>query len=295
MNSPRTHRFTQVDVFTRTPYKGNPVAVVFDADDLDPETMQAVAAWTNLSETTFVQKSKLPEADYRLRIFTPKGELPFAGHPTVGSAHAILESGLIAADKVQLKQECGAGMLNLLIDGLGLGREIFVTSPKYSVVEPSSQTIELLVGALNLPTPVQAVPLIVDVGPRWMVLQLPSANTVHALQPDLNVSAQFSRDPSITGVTVFGLTSDTEIPVYVRSFAPAEGIAEDPVCGSGNVCVAAYLIQQGIVETVGHNYVANQGLEVGRNGFVSVRIDPDDADIAIGGQSVTCIQGELNL
>ena len=141
-----TYGFKQVDVFTGRPFLGNPVAVVLDADDIDPAQMQRIAAWTNLSETTFVLRPTSASADYRLRIFTPTGELPFAGHPTVGSAHAVLQSGILPPESRSLRQECLAGVLPLTVDGTGADRRIFVRVPEAKVVGTYEASAENVTG-----------------------------------------------------------------------------------------------------------------------------------------------------
>ena len=288
------HPFKQVDVFTTEPYKGNPVAVVLDADDLDVETMQSIARWTNLSETTFVLRPTTPEADYRLRIFTPGGELPFAGHPTLGSAHAVLESGRLEGSPDELVQECGAGLLNLSIEGAGLDRKIFVKTPMPKLSPPlASPQANAVASALGGEFAAGSVPVAVDVGPVWLVAQMESEDTVHALIPDMAALDTLSRELKVTGVTVFGLSSDGKDGVYVRSFAPAFGVPEDPVCGSGNASVGAYLFHTELLEITGAHYQARQGHELGRDGIVSVRVEAPRPAVQIGGACVTCINGRL--
>ena len=181
--------FKQVDVFTGKPFFGNPVAVVIGADSLEAAQMQRIARWTNLSETTFLLKPTQAGADYRLRIFTPHQELPFAGHPTVGSAHAALESGYATAENGKLRQECGAGVLDLSIEDAGGVRRIYVRAPA-----PKVQAVEtsLFKGARAIR---------VDVGPVWVVIDLGKAASVDALQPDMaaieELSAHEARKPQV--------------------------------------------------------------------------------------------------
>ena len=268
-------RFKQVDVFTERPFFGNPVAVVIGAEGLDTQTMQRIARWTNLSETTFLLKSE--RADYRLRIFTPAQELPFAGHPTVGSAHAALEAGFISR-KARLVQECGAGLLELNVeDGA-----IFVKGPQPKIAEVDGKAV-----AAALHTEVRN-PRRIDVGPVWLVGEVASAEALAALQPDMAALAKASNDLRATGVTVFGESKEKDAPIHVRSFAPAQGVPEDPVCGSGNLSVGFY-----VGTRFGKSYVARQGMQLGRDGFVSVRIEKNS--VWIGGKSVTCVEGSLRL
>ena len=289
--SPR--RFKQVDVFTARPFFGNPVAVVLDADGMGAEQMQAIAGWTNLSETTFVQSPTAAGADYRLRIFTPKGELPFAGHPTIGSAHAVLEGGMVNPRTARMTQECGAGLLPIRIEDGPDGRRIFVRAPQAKIRSGDSALSRQVAAVLRAALSDQSSPLLVDVGPVWLVAELPDATAVHALAPDMPAITQLSRDLSIAGITVFGLTGRQPDAVYARSFAPALNVPEDPVCGSGNASVGAFLAHFEKLGATGAAYVAHQGNEVGRDGAIVVTVNPADGSIEIGGHSVTCIEGTL--
>jgi predicted PhzF superfamily epimerase YddE/YHI9 len=264
-------KFKQVDVFTERPFLGNPVAVVIGAEGLDAAAMQRIAGWTNLSETTFLLKSD--KADYRLRIFTPRQELPFAGHPTIGSAHAALESGFVSR-KSSLKQECGAGILELTVED----NWIYVRAPQPKLTR------------LEKPTPWGRA-LRVDVGPVWIVAELEDAAALAALAPDMAAIAELSRSLEATGVTLFARAEDGRSEIQVRSFAPLHGVPEDPVCGSGNISVAAYLRFLGKVEDLGSPYLARQGMQLGRDGRVSVRVT--EREIYIGGRAVTCVDGTL--
>jgi PhzF family phenazine biosynthesis protein len=269
--------FKQVDVFTGKPFFGNPVAVVIGAGSLETAQMQRIAAWTNLSETTFLLKPTQAGADYRLRIFTPRQELPFAGHPTVGSAHAALESGFAKARNGKLRQECGAGVLDLSLEE----RRIFVRAP-VPKVSPAAVPLFGNFRALR-----------VDVGPVWIVVDMGDAGTVDELAPDMAAIAELSDSLNASGVTVFGRTGIRDEPIHVRSFAPAHGIPEDPVCGSGNISVAAFLRETGLLTQFGSSYTARQGMQVGRDGRVAVRVSADA--IEIGGEAVTCVDGTIRL
>jgi PhzF family phenazine biosynthesis protein len=273
--------FKQVDVFTGRPFFGNPVAVVIGAESLSSEQMQRIAGWTNLSETTFLLAPTVPGASYRLRIFTPRQELPFAGHPTVGSAHAALESGFAKAVEGKLKQECGAGVLELTVEEQDGARRLFVKAPAPRITPVAAP----LFG--------QARALRVDVGPVWVVADLGDARNVDTLEPDMAAITELSRALKATGATVFGRTGHAAVPIHVRSFAPAHGIPEDPVCGSGNISVAAYLRETGLLKEFGPDYTARQGMQVGRDGRVQVRVSADG--IRIGGEAVTCVDGQLRV
>jgi len=266
-------KFKQVDVFTERPFFGNPVAVVIGAEGLDTAAMQRIAAWTNLSETTFLLPST--RADYRLRIFTPRQELPFAGHPTIGSAHAALESEFIQR-KQKITQECGAGVLELSVEE----GWIYVKAPQPKVTP------------VGKPTPFGKA-LRVDVGPVWIVAELADAAALAALRPDMAAIGELSRSLEATGVTLFARSEDGLGALHVRSFAPLHGVPEDPVCGSGNISVAAVLRFLGRLEDFGSSYLARQGMQLGRDGRVSVRIT--ERDIQIGGRAVTCVDGTLRI
>lgn len=280
--------FQQVDVFTDVRFKGNPVAVVLDGDELSTEEMQAIANWTNLSETTFVCTPTDPRADYKLRIFTPNSELPFAGHPTIGSAFAVLKHGLKQKTEGCLVQECGSGLVSIFIDE----EKLFLNLPEPNVQGIRSADLVELANALGVPSHSVQASATIDVGAVWITLQLSNAYEVRSLRPDM---AKLSTliPSGVTGVTVFGLDSEnTKSDLEVRSFAPNEGVDEDPVCGSGNGCVATLVRRLELIKK--SKYVASQGYCVGRNGRVEVRFQ-DNGEILVGGQAVTCIEGALTI
>lgn len=285
--------FKQVDVFTAEPYHGNPVAVVLDAEGLDTAQMQRIANWTNLSETTFVLPATDPAADYRLRIFTPGSELPFAGHPTIGTAHALLEAGRIAARDGTLVQQCHAGLVRLTVDGASQAeRRIAFELPPPKLTELGDAEVDELQALLGETLQRDARPRLVDVGPRWIVAQLSDARAVVAARPDLERMKRQDLRARATGVVVFGAHEPgSPAQVEVRAFAPSCGIAEDPVCGSGNGCMAALIRETGQVERFGARFIAAQGQVVGRAGLLHIGIEP--ARITVGGQAVTCIDGTL--
>ena len=276
----RARAFAQVDVFTAVPYLGNPVAVVLDGAGLSDAEMQRFANWTNLSETTFVLPPSDPAADYRVRIFTPQAELPFAGHPTLGTAHAAIAGGLVTPRNGRLVQECAVGLVDLTAGQGGLSFKL----PRYGLTELADPEATAWIGAA-----VQGSAQAVDVGPVWLVAELAEAEALEQLRHDEARLAAFYVPRGMTGATLFAVEGER---VVVRSFAPGDGIAEDPVCGSGNAAVAAYRLQAAQVGA-GDTYVASQGRQVGRDGKVSVRIDGED--IHIGGQCVICIEGKVSL
>jgi PhzF family phenazine biosynthesis protein len=277
--------FRQVDVFTGVPFKGNPVAVVHDADRLATEQMQAIARWTNLSETTFVCAPTDERADYRLRIFTPARELPFAGHPTVGSAHAVLRGGRRPRTPGRLVQECARGLITLRVEG----ERLFFELPEPVLLDPAAEQSAAAADSLGVSPEEIVAAAIIDVGPVWLTLQLTDADAVRRLRPD-QARVAAATPPGAVGLTVFGLESEgAESRLEVRSFAPVEGVAEDPVCGSGNGCVAALVRREGLIGQ--DSYVARQGGCIGRDGRVEVKFE--DGAIWVGGQAVTCVEGTL--
>ncbi|NAZ78255.1 PhzF family phenazine biosynthesis isomerase, partial [Kineococcus sp. T13] len=255
--------FAQVDVFSAVPYRGNPVAVVLHADGLDTEAMQRFAAWTNLSETTFVlpptPAGAAAGADYRLRIFTPGGELPFAGHPTLGSAHAWLEAGGVPHEAATVVQECGAGLVPVRRDGSALSfraPDLVRSGP----LEP--EVLQRAVRALGLQEDDVLGHQWVDNGPGWAALRLASAQAVLAVEVDRTVLGDVA-------LGVVGLhPAGSQQQVEVRAFVPELGVPEDPVTGSLNAGLAQWLTGTGVLPP---DYSATQGARVGRAGVVQVR------------------------
>ena len=278
----RGRKFSQVDVFTQVAYKGNPVAVVLDGDGLTDAEMQSFANWTNLSETTFVLPASDPAADYRVRIFTPKAELPFAGHPTLGTAHAVMEAGIAAARHGKLVQQCAVGLVELTVSDGALSFQL----PRYAVNDaPGGDEATAWIGGAALNGAAKAV----DVGPVWLIAELAEIAALETLQHDPARLTAYYEQYGLTGATVFATDGAR---IVVRSFAPGDGIPEDPVCGSGNGAVAAYRLWAGQVAS-GDSYRASQGRQLGRDGWIDIRID--GADIHVGGACVTCVTGQVRL
>ncbi|HEY2394761.1 MAG TPA: PhzF family phenazine biosynthesis protein [Rudaea sp.] len=286
--------FKQVDVFTSERYRGNALAVILDADDLADADMQRIAAWTNLSETTFVLPPSRPGADYRVRIFTPRSELPFAGHPSVGTAHALLEARRIEASD-HLVQECAAGLLPVRVVGEGPQRRVFVRAPR-AQLHPSSDAITAAVTrALSCAPAGSHPPRVVNNGPDWLICDLGVEATVRELRPDMTALERLSAETGSIGISVFGRASGSDCQLVVRAFAPADGVPEDPVTGSANAAIGAYLLASGQLDAIGASYRVSQGREIGRDGYVDVCVDAASGDVEIGGCSVTSIDGMLAL
>lgn len=281
-----------VDAFSDKPFMGNPVAVVLDGEGLSDAEMQTIARWTNLSETTFLLPAISLEADYRLRIFTPRSELPFAGHPTIGSAHAILEAGLFAPRDGLLVQECKAGLIRIAVSGEEAERTLTLSMPPANIRTLSDEEVAELEAILGGPVVKDEPPAIIDVGAVWIVARLDSAEAVLRLAPDFARSAMFERNLGATGITVFGNHSNGTADIEVRSFAPSCGVEEDPVCGSGNGSVGYFRASRENVSGGGLTYTASQGRQVGRDGLISVVAE--NGLVSVGGMAVTCAEGTLN-
>jgi PhzF family phenazine biosynthesis protein len=276
-------RFKQVDVFTAVPYLGNPVAVVLDAPGIDDATMQRFTDWTNLSEATFLLPPAHAEADYRLRIFCPGRELPFAGHPTLGSCHAWLETGGRPKRRDVIVQECGAGLVHIRRDGERLA---FQAPPRLRSGPLAEADLDRIVHGLGLRRGDVVAHAWCDNGPPWQAVLLSSAAQVLSLQPD-----RVALQGSFVGV-VAPQATDGECDLEVRAFFPGQaGLIEDPVTGSLNAALGQWLIEAGLAPP---GYVAAQGTALGRAGRVHVARDAA-GDTWVGGASTTCIDGRVTL
>jgi len=273
-------RFAQVDVFGSGSFSGNPVAVVLDAEGLSTDQMQRFARWTNLSETTFVLPPEDPKADYRVRIFTPELEAPFAGHPTLGSCQAWLESGREPRDAEEIVQECGVGLVRIRRDE---GRLAFAAPPLRRSGAASPEEAARVATALGLdPDEMLAVEW-VDNGFAWIAVLVKSAERVLELRP-----GQLDFDVGAVGFHPAG----AEAAIEVRAFFPVNGVAaEDPVTGSLNAGVAQWLLGSDRLQAP---YVASQGSAIGRNGRIYVDRD-EDGTIWVGGRCETVVTGEVEI
>ncbi|MEN9559291.1 MAG: hypothetical protein RLZZ502_502, partial [Pseudomonadota bacterium] len=279
----RVRRFVQVDVFTAVPYLGNALAVVLDAEGLSEAQMQGFARWTNLSETTFILPPTAPQADYRVRIFTPNGELPFAGHPTLGTCHAWLAAG--GRPKAALiRQECAVGLVDI---AKREGRLAFA-APALKQTPVQADHLAVIVQALGLsPTQVLAHQSLNN-GPLWHALLLDSAATVLALRPDMALLKQAGLHVGVLGQHK-ARHAAAGIEVEVRAFAPGIGVDEDPVTGSLNASLAQWLMAAGHLPG---QYLARQGAVLKRAGEVYLLKDgEDEGRVWVGGHCVTCIEG----
>jgi PhzF family phenazine biosynthesis protein len=278
--APRRRDFSQVDVFTDTALLGNPLAVVHDGHGLDTERMQAFARWTNLSETTFLLPPASPEADYRVRIFTPGGELPFAGHPTLGSCHVWLKAGGVSRVPDTVVQECAVGLVRIR-----RGDRLAFAAPPTVVERADAELLHRVYAALGLdPARVKDAACLSNGFPQ-LTLLLDSAATVLAIKPDHPALKQYGK-VGVVGPHPAGGQVDFE----VRFFAAAIGINEDPVTGSLNANIARWLIDSGRAPA---SYVAAQGTAMGRAGRIHVQRDAEGT--WIGGDVASCIDGTVML
>ena len=309
----RQYAFKQVDVFSATPYFGNPLAVVFDCDGLDDASMQRFARWTNLSETTFLLRPLDASADYRVRIFTPGGELPFAGHPTLGSCHSWLQAGGQPKRKDFIVQECQLGLVRIRREADHLdSQRLAFAAPPLKRSAPNAVLLAQVSAALGLKAAQIKAAQLLDNGPVWLGLLLDSLDTVLQLIPDHLALEKLNVKVGVTGIypqtaapalitranreaRAFGQAATTASPpdpeLEVRAFAACSGINEDPVTGSLNASLAQWLIADGYAPEC---YVASQGACLGRAGLVYLERDRA-SQVWVGGASVTCIDGSVTL
>jgi len=290
--SPRP--YLQVDVFSKRPGCGNPLAVVLDAEGLSIEQMQTIAAWTNLVETTFVLPPTQSSADYRVRIFTPQREIPFAGHPSLGTAHALLVSGQINTKNGEIIQECGVGLIPIRIEtSKKFRRRLFFRAPRVKninalgteMTEATSVFSHLKLGKLT--------PSLVEGGRKWWIAEMRDEKALRTLQPDNEAITAMSKVTDSMGLCVFSRCKDQDYQLAVRAFAPAFGIKEDPASGAANATIAVYLLDSGALESIGNNYRVSQGREIGHDATIDLRASQQD-DIWVGGECQTVINGNMD-
>ena len=280
-------RFLQLDVFAARPGAGNPLAVIPDAEGLDDAAMQAIAAWLDLSETVFLLPPQ-DGADYRIRIFTPKMELPFAGHPSVGAAWAAVELGLATPVDGLLVQQCAAGLLPVRVQGGGRFRLLHVRSPQAQQREIAAPELPPGLAALAHPA---AQPALWNNGPDWWLLELADEAAVRTLRPD---QAAIAALPGSGKLAVFARADAGDgADLVVRAFAPGVGIAEDPATGSVNASIAALLHRHGRLPGAGGRYLASQGREIGRGARLELVVDADGG-VWVGGEVHAVIRGTVD-
>jgi PhzF family phenazine biosynthesis protein len=288
----QSFRYLQLDVFPARPGGGNPLGVVIDARGWSGEDMQHFAAWTNLVETTFLLAPDNDAANYRLRIFTPTSEIAFAGHPTIGSAHAALDTGFAQARDGLLIQECGAGLLPIRVDGDDDSRELLVQAPRARVMREGSDASPLVRSALG-DRPLGALPpACVEGGRRWWVAELADEKAVRDWRPDHAAILALARTDDCLGLCVFARCAAQDCDLVVRAFPAGVGIVEDPASGAANGLIAAYIAQREPQGKLARGYRVSQGREMGHDAAIVIRIDVDGA-VWVGGKTHTVIDGTL--
>ena len=287
-------RYVQLDVFASRPGAGNPLAVVLDADGLDDAQMQAIARWTRLPETTFVFPAQSGDASYGIRIFSPRREVPFAGHPSVGTAHAVLDAGLATPRDGLLVQDGIAGKLPLKVVGAGAARTVAVRTPRarvQDIASPGDARLRAALAGLQLGA---LPPVLMDGGRRWWLAELADEAHLRAMQPDWDAIAALAEATDSMGLFVYARSSD---PVYyfaVRAFVGAPARFEDAASGAANATLAAWLAERGALPgEPGGFYRVSQGREVGHDAIIELQVDAD-GEVWSGGRAVAVVTGGLD-
>lgn len=287
-------RYVQLDVFASRPGAGNPLAVVLDATGLDDAAMQAIARWTRLPETTFVFPAQSGDASYGIRIFSPRREVPFAGHPSVGTAHAVLDAGLATPRDGLLVQDGIAGKLPLKVVGAGAARTVAVRTPRarvQDIASPGDARLRAALAGLQLGA---LPPVLMDGGRRWWLAELADEAHLRAMQPDWDAIAALAEATDSMGLFVYARSSD---PVYyfaVRAFVGAPARFEDAASGAANATLAAWLAERGALPgEPGGFYRVSQGREVGHDAIIELQVDAD-GEVWSGGRAVAVVTGGLD-
>lgn len=287
-------RYLQLDVFADRPGAGNPLAVILDTDGLDDASMQAIARWTRRPETTFVFAPTTPGASYRVRMFSPQREVPFAGHPSVGTACAVLDAGMATAIDGRLLQQGSAGMLPLVVEGAGAARTIAVRAPKAKVVEvaaPGDPRLASIVAALPAGTLPAAL---VDGGRRWWLVEVRDEAALRGAAPDWAAVVGLAAATGSMGVCAFARADPgRDYDLVVRAFVGANGPFEDAASGAANATVAAWLQANRALPGRDGRYVASQGREVGFDARLQLRVDAE-GEVWSGGRVCTVVRGQLD-
>jgi len=287
-----TRRYVQLDVFADRPGAGNPLAVVLDADGLDDATMQAIARWTRLPETTFVFPATSAEASYGLRIFSPRREVPFAGHPSVGTAHAVLDAGIAAPRDGLLVQEGIAGLLPLRVEGSGMARTVAVRTPRARVAEIAGDGDPRLVDVLRGLPLGDLPPALMDGGRRWWLAEVADEAALRAADPDWNAIATLAERTASMGLCVFARSDDPVYYLAVRAWVGAPAQFEDAASGAANATLAAWLASQDALPSADGFYRISQGREVGHDAIIELQVD-DEGEVWSGGRACTVVKGQI--
>ncbi len=289
--SPR--RYAQVDVFADRPGAGNPLAVVLDAQGLDDEAMQAIARWTRLPETTFVFPAASPDASYGIRIFSPRREVPFAGHPSVGTAHAVLEAGLATPRDGLLVQDGIAGKLPLRVSGEGRSRTIAVRTPRARVLETADPADPRLRDTLaGLPLG-KLPPALMDGGRRWWLAEIQDEAALRAAMPNWEAIGRLAQATESMGLCAFARSADPVYYLAVRAWVGAPAQFEDAASGAANATLAAWLASQDALPGDTGFYRISQGREVGHDAIIELQVD-DGGEVWSGGRVVTVVSGHID-
>ncbi|HWS78221.1 MAG TPA: PhzF family phenazine biosynthesis protein [Thermomonas sp.] len=287
-------RYVQLDVFASRPGAGNPLAVVLDAGGLDDAAMQAIARWTRLPETTFVFPAASDDASYRIRIFSPRREVPFAGHPSVGTAHALLDAGLVAPRDGMLVQDGIAGKLPLKVSGEGAARTVAVRTPRARAQEIASAGDPRLRDALAGLTLGELPPVLMDGGRRWWLAELASEAELRNAQPRWDAIVALANATDSMGLFVYARSEDPVYHFAVRAFVGAPAQFEDAASGAANATLAAWLAERGALPDLpGGFYRVSQGREVGHDAIIELSVDAD-GEVWSGGRAVAVVTGRLD-
>ena len=286
-------RYLQLDVFASRPGDGNPLAVVLDAEGLDDASMQAIARWTRLPETTFVFAAPRPTASYGIRIFSPRREVPFAGHPSVGTAHAALAAGIAQPRDGLLVQAGIAGDLPLQVSGEGATRTIAVRTPRARAMEIASGDDPRLRGVLaNLPLGALP-PALMDGGRRWWLAEIADEATLRSAAPDWDAIGRLAHDTESMGLCVYARSNDPVYYLAVRAWVGAPAAFEDAASGAANATLAAWLTSQDALPGDTGFYRVSQGREVGHDAIIELQVDAD-GEVWSGGRVVTVVEGHID-
>jgi len=285
-------RYMHLDVFTASLGGGNHLGVVVNAQDWSAEDMQRFARWTNLVETTFLLPPQDPKASYRVRMFTPRKEIPFAGHPSIGSAHAALECDLVEPRDGLLWQECGAGTLPIRVHGSGPKRELSLLSPAQHIVNSGHDAHPLLSAALVGVGSGRLPPALVDGGRRWWLAEVSDEASLRAWKPDHAAIGALARASDSMGLCAFARSTNANYQLVVRALPAGAGIVEDPASGAANGSIAAYIAQTEPNGELARGYQVSQGREIGHDARLVALID--GGSVWIGGRTHTVINGSLD-
>lgn len=286
-------RYLQLDVFPASIGGGNPLGVVFGAAHWNGEQMQRFATWTNLVETTFVLPPRATGADYRLRIFTPAKEIPFAGHPSIGSAHAIVQTGWTRPREGLLMQECGAGTLPVRVRDIDGIQQILIQAPPATVMQDGAAAAETLQPVLAGQQPGRLGGGLIDGGRRWWVAEFADEARMRAWQPDHAAVKALAQASDSMGLCTFARSRADDYQLAVRAFPAGAGIVEDPASGAANGLIAAYIAQREPESGLARGYKVSQGREIGHDARLMVQIDAD-GHVWTGGHTRTIVDGQLH-